>query len=99
MARFRAYKMASSKLVVLDLQADLLDDLKTRVIVPLYPVAELSWSMPRLNPRFAIRGELHVMATQRMAAVPAQDLGELIADLSAYRDEILAATDFLFQGF
>jgi toxin CcdB len=39
------------------------------------------------------------MATQRLAAVELSELGEKIADLSVYADEIIAATDFLFQGY
>jgi toxin CcdB len=39
------------------------------------------------------------MATQRMASVPVSEIGEAIADLSAKADTIIAATDFLFQGF
>lgn len=39
------------------------------------------------------------MATQRMVAVPIQEIGDFVADLSNRRDDIVAATDFLFQGF
>ena len=39
------------------------------------------------------------MATQRMLAMPLADMGEEVVDLSAHRDTIIAATDFLFQGF
>ena len=46
-----------------------------------------------------VHGKLHVMATQRMAALRTRDIGDVVADLSARRDEIVAATDFLFQGF
>lgn len=99
MARFSAYRMASSHILALDLQADILDDLKTRIVAPLYPVSELSWTMSRLNPRFTIEGETYVMATQRMVAIPVQDIGDFVTDLSKHSDVIVAATDFLFQGF
>ena len=46
-----------------------------------------------------VHGKLHGMATQRMAAVQTSDIGDVVSDLSACRDEIVAATDFLFQGF
>ncbi|CAN7172977.1 CcdB family protein [Rhizobium sp. LjRoot30] len=99
MARFHAYRIKSSHILALDLQADILSDLRVRIIAPLYPVAELSWTMARLNPRFTIGEESYVMATQRMLAMPLQDIGDEVADLSAHRDIIIAATDFLFQGF
>lgn len=99
MARFSAYRMTSSHILALNLQADILDDLKTRIIAPLYPVSELSWTMSRLNPRFTINSETYVMATQRMVAVPVHEMGEFVIDLSKHSDAIIAATDFLFQGF
>lgn len=99
MARFRVYRLKSDGVLVVDLQATILDDLPSRIMAPLYPVAHMSWSMLRLNPRFVIEGELHAMATQRMAAIPVSEIGIEVADLSKRSDEIVAATDFLFQGF
>ncbi|GAK70463.1 hypothetical protein RRU01S_12_00460 [Agrobacterium rubi TR3 = NBRC 13261] len=99
MARFCVYRMVGGHILLLDLQADILDDLKTRVVAPLYPADQLTWSLAKLSPRFTIRGEVFVMATQRMVAVPIQEIGDFVADLSNRRDDIVAATDFLFQGF
>ncbi|OWV69300.1 pirin [Rhizobium sp. R339] len=99
MARFHVYRLKSGNALAIDLQANLLDDLPSRVMVPLYPVLEMSWSISRLNPRFAIDGEIHVMATQRMASIPTTELGIAVADLSDKSDIITGALDFLFQGF
>ncbi len=99
MARFHVYALKSEDIFVIDLQAELLDDLKTRIVAPLYPATDFSWSFSQLNPRFLINDESYVMATQRMTAVPLSEIGDVIADLSAKRDEIVIATDFLFQGF
>ncbi|MDB5553624.1 MAG: plasmid maintenance toxin/cell growth inhibitor CcdB protein [Rhizobium sp.] len=86
MARFHVYRSKLGSLLFLDLQADLLDILKTRIVVPLIPVDE-------------INGHSYVMATQRMAAITISEFGEPVADLSSQHDRIVAATDFLFQGF
>ena len=99
MARFHVYRLRSDGVSAIDLQANILSDLPSRLMAPLYPVAEMSWSISRLNPRFAIGGELYAMATQRMAAIPVSEIGPELADLSARSDDIIAATDFLFQGF
>lgn len=99
MARFHVYRLKSGNALAIDLQANLLDDLPSRVMVPLHPVQELSWSISRLNPRFPIEGEIYVMATQRMASIPTTELGKAIADLSDKSDIITGALDFLFQGF
>ncbi|KQY12685.1 CcdB family protein [Rhizobium sp. Root482] len=99
MARFHVYRLKPDGVSAIDLQANILSDLPSRLMAPLYPVAEMSWSISRLNPRFIIGGELHAMATQRMAAIPISEIGAELADLSARSDDIIAATDFLFQGF
>ncbi|MBY5696107.1 CcdB family protein [Rhizobium leguminosarum] len=99
MTRFHVYRLKSGNLLAIDLQANLLDDLPSRVMVPLHSVQELSWSISRLNPRFPIEGETYVMATQRMASVPTAEIGKVVADLTAHSDRIIAAVDFLFQGF
>jgi toxin CcdB len=99
MARFHVYRLKSDDVLALDLQADLLDSLPSRVMVPLYPAEAMTWSISGLNPRFSIEGQLYVMAVQRMASVPVAEIGKPVTDLSAQRDAIIAATDFLFQGF
>ncbi len=99
MARFEVFRMKDEPFLVLDLQSDLLDALPTRVVVPLFSIGEMAWSINRLNPRFDIDGQAYVMATQRMAAVKANEIGPLVADLTAHADTVTSATDFLFQGF
>jgi toxin CcdB len=99
MARFQVYRLKSEPILAIDLQANILGDLPSKVMVPLYPVGDMSWSISRLNPRFLINGEHYVMATQRIAAVPVSEIGETVADLTGHADAITAATDFLFQGF
>lgn len=99
MARFQVYRLKSEPVLVIDLQANILSDLPSRMVAPLYPVRDMSWSISRLNPRFLINGESYVMATQRMAALPLSEVRERVADLSSDADAVTAATDFLFQGF
>ena len=99
MARFQVYRLKQDKVLAVDLQADLLSNLPSRIMAPLYPVQEMSWAMVRLNPRFDIDRTAYVMATQRMAAIETRNLGPVIADLSSRADDITAALDFLFQGF
>lgn len=99
MARFHGYRLKSDGFLALDLQANILSDLPSRIMAPLYPVRDMSWSITRLNPRFLIEGEAHVVATQRMAAIHVSEISENIADLSEFQDTIIAAPDFLFQGF
>lgn len=99
MARFDVCKNPDGEGFLLDIQADLLSHLNSRVVVPLLPAAIAPQPASILNPCFAIAGESLVMSTQFMAAVPAKILRTPIASLQAERDAIVAAVDFLMQGF
>ncbi|HEX2010455.1 MAG TPA: CcdB family protein [Roseateles sp.] len=86
----------------LDVQANLLAPLSTRLVVPLLPLLPLEKSprpAERLNPDLTLQGECYVMATQFMAAVPRGELKSFVASPGADAGEILAAIDFLHQGW
>jgi len=83
---------------LLDVQADLLNALATRVVAPLVRLKFLQTPLSRLHPRFEIEGQTLVMATAELAAVPAKLLAETVADLSAKRATIVAAVDCLLAG-
>ncbi len=99
MARFHVYRLKQGKTLVVDLQADLFDALRTRIVAPLIPASEFGHAMSRLNPPVTIGGEAHVIATHLMAAVSVSEIGDVVTDLSNHRNAIVAATDFAFQGF
>jgi toxin CcdB len=82
---------------LLDVQAELLDMLSTRVVVPLVLAEEMSPAR-NLNPQFKIKGVAVVMSTAELAGVPNRALGEKVTSLKNKRDEIIAALDMLFTG-
>ena len=84
---------------LLDLQADLLDNLTTRVVVPLITVAAMGKTAKFLNPQFRIKRTTVVMSTAELAGVNLHVLGEKVCSLKESRTEIIAALDFLFTGF
>ncbi len=84
---------------LLDVQADLLDSLSTRVVVPLISHAALGKPIIHLNPRFDIEDNTVFMSTAELAGVPVRILGLKIMSLKDRRDVILAALDFLLAGF
>ena len=84
---------------LLDVQNDLLDNLNTRVMVPLMRPEAAPTTARRLNPAFDIEGRAHLMVTQYIAAVPTAELGALVATLRAHDNAITEALDMLFQGF
>jgi toxin CcdB len=99
MARFDVYRNPDGAGCLLDIQADLLSHLNTRVVVPLLPLSNAPKPARTLNPCFDIAGETLVMATQFMAAVPVNILHAPLTSLGARRDELVAAIDLLMQGF
>lgn len=104
MAQFLAYKNPNPGTrkqypYLLDIQSDLLSELKTTVVIPLCP-AEIAapMSLTRLNPPFNLDGETFIAITQDIAGIDRSQLGAQAYDLSTYRSEIIAAVDFVLSG-
>jgi toxin CcdB len=98
MARFDAWPNPDGAGWLLDVQADLLRDLNTRVVVPLMPEAEAPVPARRLNPVFTLEGERCVMVTQFLSAVPAALLRGRPVSLAPESEAITAALDLLLTG-
>ena len=99
MARFDVHTQRGASGRLLDVQADLISGLNTRLVVPLLPVDVAPASAERLNPVFDLLGERVSMLTQFMAAVPLAELGAPIASLDQQSDVIFAAIDFVHHGW
>lgn len=101
MSRFDVYATPgqSGTGYVLDVQADLLHDLATRVVVPLQPSQSAPKPARGLNPAFEINGQSYLMLTQFIAAVPAKELRRPVLSLDARSDDIMRALDTLLIGF
>ena len=99
MARFVVYANPDGPGYLVDLQADINSHFATRVVAPLLPLETMPFYTSALNPVFEIEGAQFVMATQGMAAVPLAILKHPVCSLERRRSEIVAAVDFLFQGF
>lgn len=98
MARFDAWPNPDGAGWLVDVQADLLRDLNTRVVVPLLPRANAPRPASRLNPVLGLNGVDHVLVTQFLSAVPASLLkGEPIS-LMAEAAAISNALDLLLTG-
>lgn len=101
MAQFDVYLNPGTRKSIpylLDVQADLLDALATRVVVPLILAEEMGLAAKHLNPQFKIKGVAVVMSTAELAGIPNRSLGDKVASLKSKRDEIIAALDLLFTG-
>jgi toxin CcdB len=86
--------------LLLDVQTDLLENLGTRVVIPLTPasVATKRTAMQTLTPLCTVEGRPYVLITPQLAGIAARELGPPVADLSGERARILAALDLLITG-
>ena len=95
-AQFDVHRLGDG--FVVDCQADLLNHLKSRFVVPLLPEEQGPKPARRLNPVFEIGGANYVMATQFASAVHENELSEVVATLGARNTEISGAIDVLIAG-
>lgn len=104
MAQFFVYEnpnRATKKMFpyLLDVQSNLLDGLRTTVVIPLCPKSLAGdAAITRLCPVFEIGRKSYVALTQQIAGVDRKALGQEVGDLSRYRPEIVAALDFIISG-
>jgi len=83
---------------LVDLQADLLSSLNTRVVAPLATTRALPKPASRLNPAFVIDGRTLALSTPELAGVPRAALGPVVGSAAGRRDELIGALDLLFKG-
>lgn len=104
MAQFKAYRNPNKTSrrtypYLLDIQSDLLSELNTTVVIPLCPEKMATGAaISKLCPILEIDGKTFVAFTQQMAGISRKALGPEAADLSNYRQEIIAALDFVISG-
>jgi toxin CcdB len=99
MARFDVHANRGGSGWLLDVQADLIGGLNTRMVVPLLPLDAAPAIAHTLNPVFEVQGERVSMLTQFMAAIPLAELGGPLLSLDAESDAIFATIDFLHHGW
>jgi toxin CcdB len=104
MARFDVYPNPGSSRTtpyLVDVQSDLLDELDSRVVIPLRSVERFpNVKLPaRLTPVFRLDGKDFLLETPKMSAVPKRVLKSPVVTLSDEQARITEALDFLFQGY
>lgn len=99
MARFDVYANPDGNGFLLDVQADLMSHLNSRLVIPLVSAAIAPTPIKVLNPIVQIEDATYLLLTQQMAAVPVQILKRLVLSMNDRCDEIVAAIDLLLQGF
>lgn len=84
---------------LLNVQADAMARLPTCVVVPVAHAKKLPYTrITRLMPEVEILGDDFVLVTSELAGIPRRALGEVVAQLTHRRNDIVAALDLLFTG-
>ena len=101
MARFDLFRLPGSQGYVVDVQSDhASEEVRTRVVVPLVPVADLGQPIAGLNPVFRIDGSDHAFVAQALATLTCAEMGERVGSLmSDHGDRFSYAIDILLTGF
>lgn len=99
MARFDLHRAEAGRGYLLVVQADHLDALPSRIVVPLLPPGSGLPAIRDLNPVLHVQGEAVAMMTHYLTAIPRRELGPAIGNLAGDRDTITRALDLLLTGF
>ena len=85
--------------LLLDIQSNLLSDLRTTVVVPLTPAsATAGQALTRLTPVVQIEEQAFIVMTPQLAVIDRHELGPIVGDLSTERTPLINALDFLVSG-
>ncbi len=104
MAQFDVYKNPSKQTreyfpYLLDIQNPLLEDIATRIVVPLgLPKGFLSQGMKNLTPEMEYKGQSLILAVPQIASISKSVLSVVDGSLADCRDVVIAALDFAIVG-
>ncbi|MBA0196784.1 type II toxin-antitoxin system toxin CcdB [Pectobacterium brasiliense] len=93
------YKRASHYKMFVDVQSDIVETPKRRMVIPLIESHHLSEKVNKtLFPLIRIDGEDYRLMTTELSSVPVEVIGEAIVNLGEYADEIKDAINLMFWG-
>lgn len=104
MTQFTVYKNKNPRSkatypLLVDAQVDLLDDLQTRLVIPLTKAPALTKRpITRLTPSLVIDGEQYLLMTPQLAGIARSDLGPAVGNVAGQRSAIVSALDLLITG-
>jgi toxin CcdB len=105
MPQFAVYRNANPESngdfpLLVDVQAEVLEDLHTRAVIPLANAVELSgFPMIYLTPLVTFEGKAYLLMTPQLAGIAQAELGPHAGSLAAEERVITNAIDFLIRGF
>lgn len=104
MAQFDVYQNPNKQTrkaypYILDLQHSLIEDISTRIVVPLGDAQKFKNEELRgLTPKVEFEDKTLLILMPQIASMPTKALKEPVGTLSHLRDEIISALDFAITG-
>ena len=98
MARFDVFRLTTGDLAI-DCQSDFLDNLATRLTVPLMVPDRVAAPVSGLHPTFEIEGVEMVMATHLAGAIPVRVMQAKIGSLADQQYVVQRALDTLTGSY
>lgn len=104
MAQFTVYRNKNPRTrtnypLLVDAQADLLEDLQTRLVIPLTKASALTRNpITRLTPSIEVHGEQYLLMTPQLAGIVRSELGAPVGNVVEQRAAVVAALDLLITG-
>ncbi len=104
MSQFTVYKNKNSKTkktfpYLLDIQSDLLDEIRTTIVIPLGKYSTVKDQViTKLCPIIEIDGAKYAAITQQLAGIDRTLLGTEVTNISDYRAEFIDAIDLIISG-
>ncbi len=96
--QFDIFRLSDHSLVVV-LQHDLIEGLRSRIVAPLVTAAKAGPATKGLNPAIEVSEKLYLIKPEFMSALPVSQLRTKVGDAKHIRDEIIRAVDLLVTGF
>ena len=104
MARFDVYRHPDAKQrkdvpFFVSVQSDMLDFLRSTIVVPLVAKAAFGARIDFLHPLLHVNGSSVILATNELVAVERKVLGTAVANLAVDASTIVSAIDYLISGY
>ena len=95
----QAQKQIKLTLFLVDVQNSVIDQLATRLVVPLAKnKTKNSLYMKNLTPEIEFEGETYLFLTQQLSSIPEDVLKDCIGSLAQSRELLIDAMDFAITG-
>lgn len=85
---------------LVDVQADLFEDIHTRVVIPLASAPELTrFPLAYLTPMVTFNEACYLLMTPQMAGISRSELGPEVGTVADQEEAVGTAIEFLMRGF